>query len=432
MPSGERFGVPLWTEEAPAPSLPEVALPPSADVVVVGSGYTGLNAALELARGGRGVLVLESGEPGHGCSTRNGGQVAPGVEPSLARLVRRHGDERARAILREGENALDWIETLVRREGMACDYARSGHFHAAHSPRHFERLAREARAPGEEREEMIVVPRAEQRRELGTDAYHGGVIYPRHASLHPARYHRELLARTLAAGATLAIRCTATAIAREGTGFRVATSRGEVRCGEVVVATNGYTGRLTPWLRRRVVPIGSYVIATEPLPGELIARLFPTNRTVTDTRKVIYYYRASSDRRRVVFGGRVSAGEIDPALGAPRLRERMCALFPELGSARVTHAWSGTVAFSFDGLPHGGTRDGVHHALAYCGSGIAMSSYLGMRLGQRLLGLAEGRTAFDDLPFPTRPLYTGRPWFLPPVVAWYRWRDRREETRGRA
>ena len=424
---------PLWLDDVPPLVLPDVALPGVADATVVGSGYTGLNTALELARGGRQVLVLEAGEPGQGCSTRNGGQISTSVKPSLARLARRHGLERARAIHAEGAASLDWIETLVRREAIDCDFVRCGRFHAAHTPGHYERLAREAkRSTDETSGEVRVVPRTEQHRELGSDVYHGGVVYPHHASLHPARYHRALLARVEEAGATLVPRCTATSIARDGEGFRIGTSLGTVRTGDVVVATNGYTAGLTPWLQRRVVPIGSYVIATEPLPEALVDELFPTHRIVSDTCKVIYYYRPSPDRRRVVFGGRVSAGETDPRVSAPRLHEQMCRVFPGLADTRVSHSWFGTVAYSFDELAHTGTHEGVHYAMGYCGSGVAMASYLGMRLGQRLLGLAEGRTAFDGLPFPTRPLYTGTPWFLPSAVAWYRWRDRVETRRAAA
>ncbi|MEY8842914.1 FAD-dependent oxidoreductase, partial [Cribrihabitans sp. XS_ASV171] len=160
-------------------------------------------------------------------------------------------------------------------------------------------------------------------------------------------------------------------------------------------------------------------------------RLFPTDRVASDTCKIVYYYRPTPDRRRISFGGRVSARETDAAYGAPRLYQAMCRIFPELQGRAVTHAWSGTVAYTFDQLAHTGVQDGVHYAMGYCGSGVSMASYLGMRAGQKLLGLAEGRTAFDDLPNPTRPFYTGKPWFLPAAVAWYKWKDEREHRLAR-
>lgn len=417
----ERRGTPLWLDEVPPLELVAPPLPASCDVAIVGAGYTGLNAALELARGGREVVVLEAGDPGHGCSTRNGGQVSASLHVPLGALTRRLGRERAVALHREGENALDWVEALVRREGIDCDFVRSGHFHAAHTPRHFERLAR---GTDEDIEETFVVPPEAQHHELGTAIRHGGLVYPRHASLHPARYHRALLARAVEAGVSVVPHCRASAIGPDRRGVVLSTSGGRMHAAQAIVASNGYTDTLVPWLRRRIVPIGSQVVATEPLPESLVDELLPTNRTVTDTRKVVYYYRASPDRRRIVFGGRVSVHDCGPEVGGPRLHAELCRLFPALRGTRLSHAWSGSVAFSFDELPHVGSHDGVHHALGYCGSGIAMASYLGAKLGRRLLDPDAGRTAFDGLPFPTRPLYTGRPWFLPAVIAWYRWRDR--------
>ena len=333
----------------------------------------------------------------------------------------------------EGETALCWIEQRIAAESIDCGFNRVGRFHAAHSPAAYDRLAREAEdLTRQEGIEAFAVPRSESRAEMGSDAYHGGTVFPRHASLDPARFHRGLLAAVRAAGAQVVDHCAALNVDRQVGGFEVTTEKGTVRARDVVLATNGYTGGVLPWFRRRVIPIGSYVIATEPLPPELMDRLFPKNRIASDTRKVVYYYRASPDRRRVLFGGRVSASETDPRQSGPRLFEDMCAIFPELRGFRISHSWMGTVAYSFDELAHTGVHDGVHFAMGYCGSGVSMASYLGMRVGQKVMGLRDGATAFDDLPFPTRPLYTGKPWFLPPVVAWYRWRDRMQHERARA
>jgi glycine/D-amino acid oxidase-like deaminating enzyme len=266
------------------------------------------------------------------------------------------------------------------------------------------------------------MPHHEHAREIATDAYHGGALYLRHAALDPARFHAGLLARYLAAGGRLAPQTPVTGVRRESAGFTLATARGEVRARAVVLATNGYTGAATPWLRRRLIPIGSYIIATEPSP--LVARLLPTDRIVSDTRRVVYYYRASPDRRRLLFGGRVSAAETDPRLSAPALHAEMVRIFPELAGVRISHSWLGFVAYTFDTLAHTGAEDGIHYAAGYCGSGVSMASYLGTRLGQRILGRPAGRTGLDDPPFPTRPFYRGIPWFLAPSVRLYRWRDR--------
>jgi glycine/D-amino acid oxidase-like deaminating enzyme len=414
---------PYWWDRTPRPAIEAQTLPTGVDVAVVGSGHTGLSAALALARGGRDTLVLDANTIGWGCSTRNGGQISTSVKPGYDALARRHGPERARAILRTGRDALAWIGDFIAAEGIDCDFRIAGRFHAAHSGAAFRALtARLAREPKGLEDEAEVVPRAEQRREIATDAYHGGALYLRHAALDPARFHAGLLARYLAAGGRLAPQTPVTGVRRESAGFTLATARGEVRAREVVLATNGYTGAATPWLRRRLIPIGSYIIATEPSP--LVARLLPTDRIVSDTRRVVYYYRASPDRRRLLFGGRVSAAETDPRLSAPALHAEMVRIFPELAGVRISHSWLGFVAYTFDTLAHTGAEDGIHYAAGYCGSGVSMASYLGTRLGQRVLGRPEGRTALDDLPFPTRAFDRGTPWFLAPSVRLYRWRDR--------
>lgn len=416
---------PYWWDRSPRPQPDPLPLPREVDVAVVGSGYTGLGAALETARGGRLTLVLEAGAPGEGCSTRNGGQISTAIKPDLATLARRHGAERARAILGTGREALAWIGDFVRAEGIDCDFRVSGRFHAAHCPRAYERLARAlGRAPADLPVDADMVPRAEQHREIATDAFHGGAVFHRHASLDPARFHAGLLARALAAGARVAGHARVRSVAREGSGFRLQTVQGPVRAREVVWATNGYTDGAHPWLRRRLVPIGSYMVATEPLPPGTLERLMPTDRIASDTRRVVYYWRSSPDRRRILFGGRVSGTETDPRRAAAPLMAELVRIHPELAGTRVSHAWMGYVAYTFDTLPHAGRIDGVHYAAGYCGSGVAMASFLGTRIGLRILGRAEGRTALDDLPVPTRPLYEGTPWFLAPTVAAYRLLDR--------
>jgi glycine/D-amino acid oxidase-like deaminating enzyme len=416
---------PYWWQATPRPGLPAAELPARADVVVVGSGYTGLSAALQTARGGRHPLVIDAEDAGWGCSSRNGGQVSTSIKPSHDELSALYGPERAFRILKEGQSALAWLGDFIAGEGIDCQFERVGRFHAAHNPTQYELLAKKlARQPKGLEVAAHMVARGEQQSELGTDAYHGGAVYEQHAALDPARYHQGMLERVLGAGATVVARCPATAIERDGEGFRVATPRGTVSARNVVIATNGYTGPAMPWFRRRVIPIGSYIIATEALKPELMARLMPKARVVSDTRKLVYYYRPSPDRTRILFGGRVAYKETDPRVSAPRLHAELCRIFPELEGTRITHSWVGFVAYTFDTMPHLGCQDGLHYAMGYCGSGISLASYFGMRIGQQALGLKEGATALDGLTFQTRPLYYGDPWFLAASIMYYRWRDR--------
>jgi glycine/D-amino acid oxidase-like deaminating enzyme len=417
---------PYWWEAAPQPSLPPIAPPTSCDVAIIGSGYTGLCAAIELARGGRHVVVLDAEDAGWGCSSRNGGQVSTSIKPGFDELAGHHGKEIAFGIRREGFAALQWIEDFIRTEKIDCNWERVGRFHGAHNSSAFEKLAHDMTHQTKGLEvEAHVVPKSQQRSEIGTDRYFGGVVFPHHASLHPAKYHLGLLARAQAAGAAIVTRCPVLSVAREANGFKLATSRGSLQASDVVVATNGYTGALTPWLRRRVIPIGSYIIATELLDPALANRLSPKNRVLTDTRKLVFYYRLSEDRRRMVFGGRVALKETDPKISAPRLHAHMTQIFPELATAKVSHSWMGFVAYTFDTLPHlGRMNDGLHYCGGYCGSGVSLASYFGTRIGQQVMGKPEGRTALDGTSFPTRPFYSGNPWFLGPAIVYYKIRDR--------
>ena len=340
---------PYWLEQLDAAPLLSERPPLNIDVLIVGAGYTGLSAAINTARGGRSTVVVDAEDPGFGCSTRNGGQVSTSVKPSLEKLSIKFGEQKARAIRREGVNALEWIGDFIGKEGLNCDFRRVGRFHAAHTPQHYDLLVKDAKKmQTSEGIESFVVTRENQRSQLGTDAYFGGVVFPKHCSIHPAKYHREMLRLALAADAEVVGHCRVTAIKKSSTGFLVNTTKGNVQARDVIIATNGYTSDLVPWLQRRVIPIGSYIITTEELPESKIEELFPGDRIASDTCKVVYYYRATPDRKRVLFGGRVSASETDLNTSAKRLYNDMCRIFPDLKDIKISHSWSGKVAYSFD------------------------------------------------------------------------------------
>ena len=421
----------FWLEGLPEFNNISSKLPQRVDVAIVGSGYTGLNAALQTIRGGRSTVVFEAGVPGQGCSTKNGGQISTSIKPSLEKLSAKFGTQNGIAIRQEGENALNWIGDFITSEKIDCNFSRVGRYHAAHTQKHYELITRDAeKVNRSEGIEAFAVPKAEQLKELGSDVYHGGVVFPRHASVDPGKYHRGLLQRVVDAGVDVFGQCAVLDIEQTSDGFVITTQKGKVKARDVIIATNGYTSNLTPWLQKRVIPIGSYIISTEELDPVMVNELFPTNRIASDTCKVIYYYRTSPDRKRILFGGRVSATETNPLLSGPKLLEDLYRIFPQIEGIKISHSWTGTVAYTFDEMAHTGQHNGMYYSMGYCGSGVSMASYLGMRLGQKVLGLVEGKTAFDDLPFPTRPLYNGRPWFLPAVVSWYRMQDRIQYQRA--
>jgi glycine/D-amino acid oxidase-like deaminating enzyme len=400
-----------------------VALPAQVDVLVVGAGYTGLAAARETAASGRSTLVLDAGELGAGCSSRNGGQVAYSIKPSFHALAAQHGAERAFGICREGLDAVDYLRTLAKRE-LDCAWREDGCFFAAHTPRHFEKMAAEALQQPRGLEQRIeVVPRAEQHAEIASDFYHGGCVYPHDAAVDPTRLLLGLLQRARSSGAQVVEHCAVRAIQPAAGGFEVLTEHGSVRARQVLLATNGYSGPLSPWHRRRVIPIGSYQIATEPLGVDRVRALIPRGRNIVDSRRIVVYFRPSADGERIVFGGRAALAEKDPLACVQRLRHMLQRVLPQLQTVAVTHAWVGWVAYTFDTLPHLGQHDGIYYCMGYCGQGVPLAPYFGMRIGQQMAGRAEGRTALDGLPFPTRPYYRGTPWFLAPSVFVYRLAD---------
>lgn len=414
---------PYWWEDAPRAPRDDTVLPRQADVVVIGGGYTGLSAARETARAGRNTVVIDAEAIGWGCSSRNGGQVSTSIKPAFSDLSGKHNEDLAFRIRREGINALDFTRDLIRSEGIDCDWRQVGRFHAAHTRKHYDALAAAAKDQPKGLEvAMEMVPKAEQGGELASPLYHGGMVVPGTGAVHPAKLADGLASLARQAGATLISHARVDGITRDGGRLRVHTKRGDIDAGDVLIATNGYTGTPFAWQRRRVIPIGSYILATEPLAGGA-RRYIPRERMISDTRRVVIYYRSSPDGQRLLFGGRARLSENNPLKCLPKLHSMMCEIHPDLRSARVTHAWMGFVAYTFDKLPHIGNQDGLWYAMGYCGSGVSLANYFGTRIGQQIVGKPEGRTALDGLTFETRPLYDGRPWFLAASVGWFRLLD---------
>jgi glycine/D-amino acid oxidase-like deaminating enzyme len=273
--------------------------------------------------------------------------------------------------------------------------------------------------------ESIVVPRSEQHREIASDLFYGGTVLPNDAALHPGLYHAGLLRRVEEAGGVVLGLTPVESIREERPGFRIGTSCGDVVAKDVIVATNGYTQRVHGHLDQRIVPVGSAVIATEPLPPGLIQQLMPGGRMYGNTNRVFSYFRAAPDQDRIVWGGRVGRGfAADSPFAFAHLARDMRRTFPQLGDVRVTHGWSGQIGYTFDSLPHlGRTPDGIHYAMGYCGTGVSRSTWFGHKIALKLLGDPDGATAFDDIVFPTHPFHAVAPAMVPVYEAWYRMRD---------
>ena len=417
---------PFWWQKAPlaeSSTSKTTRLPNNIDVMVVGSGYTGLHAALQTTRAGFSTLVVDAEALGNGCSSRNGGQVSTSLKGDYKELVRRYGPDQALAMIREGILAVDFLEQFIKEEEIDCDWRRSGHFSGAHNRAAYDTTARRlSNLPIELGLEWQMISAEDQHLEIGSNRYHGGVLYPQHASLQPALYHSGLLNSVRSAGTKTVGHCKVERIEPLSSGFNVHTSLGTVRASKVAIATNGYTGPLNVWQRRRIIPIGSYMIATEPVTESVAHEISPRGRTMTDTRRLVFYYRMYEGR--MIFGGRVALSETDPRVSAPRLHKAMSEIFPQLANTPIDFSWVGFVGFTFDNLPHIGEKDGIHYSMGYCGSGVSLSSYLGSIMGKQIAGDQSQRSAFMDLNFPTRPYYFGNPWFLKPSILCYRLRDR--------
>src|SRR5947208_6113760 len=412
----------FWATTVDSPSVAASPdLPDSVDVAVVGGGYCGLSAARALAKRAVNVAVFEAETLGWGASSRNGGMVLTGMKLPVPKLVKRYGREAVRKMYAASLESIDCVEQIVREENIHCSFSRCGHLEVACQQSHFDDYEESAALIKREFNHALrIVPRSELRAEIGSDIYFGGMVDETSAGLNPARYVAGLAHAAHHAGASLYDRTRVTSVEPEkstgGRKFRVQTSRGAVTAREVILASGAYTTEATPVLRKKIIPIGSYIIATEILPADLARELSPRNRMIYDSKHFLYYYRLTPDNR-MLFGGRAAFfPETKNTIrrSAEILRRGMVQVFPQLRETKVAHAWGGTLDFCFDTMPHAGHADGIYYALGYAGHGVAMATYLGAKSAEEIAG-EKVENPFSEIPFPGAPLglYNGRPWFLP-------------------
>ena len=418
----------LWwegLEDAPS-AAPPGPLPSDTDVVVVGSGYCGLAAATELAREGRSVVLVERDELGAGASTRNGGMVIPELKAGPRTLERRLGPLGMR-LHTEVERAFDHVESLVAGDApvIDCDYERTGQLYLTHGRqgvRHLEELAAEHASIGNP---ATVLTGDDLRAEVGSELFAGGLVLERTGGLHPARFHAGLVAAAADAGVSLHPKVAVTSVdPAPGAGGRVEvrTAAGTVHARDVLLATNAYADGAYPHLERKVLPMGSFIIATEPLPAELAATVLPTRRMAFNDRNLLWYWRHGPDGR-LLFGGRRRLGKIGLDEARDHLRDSMVRVHPQLRDVRVERVWGGLVALTLDRLPHCGVERGVWYATGCNGSGVALNTWMGHRMARAILG--EELPPFAELPHRSIPLRSLRSMWLPVVGKWFELQDRR-------
>ncbi len=441
--SGEVPPVIAWTGEAETghpywwEGLDPVAarddLPGRVDVLIIGAGYTGLSAAIAAHDSGASVAVVDAAEPGQGASTRNGGMFGAHPRLSWDALARQFGEPVADGVFAEATPAMRFVRDLIVREAIDCDLQDTGRIQLAWTAAHFERQ-KQLRDTLQARSdvEVALVERRDLGEEIGTEHYFGGLLFPAHAALNPAKLHHGLLGAVRKRGVPVTGKAPVTALDRQAGGFLAQTPKGPVRAEKVILATNGYTQGFG-WHRARVFPLPSFLIATEALPANLLGSLAPGRRMMVETRARHSYFRLSPDGRRILYGGRASMRPVDLHLAARRLHATMCEVWPALAGTRLSHVWSGNTGYSFSHMPQVGEADGLHFAMGFSGSGTVMAPYLGAKAAWRALGDPRGETAYAATTLRTSWLHpTGTPHFLKAADLWYRhWVDRWETRRGR-
>jgi glycine/D-amino acid oxidase-like deaminating enzyme len=418
--------VPYWLDTAtPFAGAETGPVGGEVDVAVIGGGFTGLSAALALARSGATVALLEKGRVVGQASGRNGGHVNNGTAHNFAALAESLGLDRARRIYHAFDAAVDTVERIAREEGIACDFRRSGKIKLAAKPAHYDSIARAFELLQREADpEARLVPREGLRQEIGSDAFFGGVLFPKSAQMHVGRFGMGLAEAARRRGARIFEDTPVTALRREAAWHRITTPRGALRAKQVLLATGA--SRLGPmYFRRRLVPLGSFVIVTEPLGAERIASIMPTQRTATTTRIIGNYFRTTPDGR-LVWGGRARFAL--PSLASDVksgrvLEEGLHRIFPQLGRVRIDYCWGGTIDATQDRLPRAGERDGLFYATGYSGHGVQMSVHMGQVMAEVMGGRAEANP-FRDLEWRPVPGHFGPPWFMPLVGLYYRFKDR--------
>lgn len=403
----------------------------SAQVAVIGGGFTGLSTALHLSERGIDVVVLEAAEPGWGASGRNGGQVIPGLKHDPDELEALLGPERgARAVDAAGGTA-DLVFALIERYAIDCDARRSGWIQAATGPSGLAAMIRRSEQWTARHVAARLLDEAEITRLVGGGGYVGGWIDPRGGSVQPLSYARGLARAAAGNGARIFADSPATRLSRQAAAWRIDTPGGSVTAASAVLATNGYTETLWPGLERSIIPVYSFQVATRPLSENVRRTILPEGHAVSDSRRLLRYFRLDAEGR-LLMGGRAPFTDRPTFHDARTLKRWIEEMFPQIGDPELAYVWSGRVALTADHLPHlHELAPGLHAALGYNGRGVAMAT----QMGRILADLASGTPA-QEAALPVTPMrqirFHGlhRP-ILHGLVQYYRLRDR-WEARARA
>ena len=401
-------------------------VPGRADVVVVGAGFTGLSAALALAKQGATVVVLESNRIVGEASGRNGGHCNSGLAHDFASLAGRIGLQQARDFYLAYDAAVDTVETIIAQEQIDCDFVRAGKLKLASKPEHYDKLARTCELLLREVDPNVeLVSRAELAAEIDSDVFYGGLLQKTSAQMHMGKFGVGLAHAAVRHGARIYEQAPVTKVdSHVGGRFVVTSARGAIDAGQVLLATGNSRVGPFSYFRRRMVSVGSFIVGTQPLDEALLDRLLPHRRAYATSKNIGNYFRVSPDNR-LLFGGRARFAMSNPRSDEKSgriLRAAMETTFPALRGIRIDYCWGGLVDMTADRLPRAGQHDGLYYSVGYSGHGVQMSVHMGQIMADVMGGRHE-RNPWRGLDWPAIPGHFGKPWFLPIVGAYYRWQD---------
>lgn len=399
---------PYWWEAAPPTKGTREIPNKSYDVIVIGSGVSGLSTALTLAEGGRSVAVFEAGLIGSGASSRSNGAVVTNFGEELSEA--KFGAEKLSSISRLAVDSANYLLMMPEKYKFDPLLKHYDRYILALTEKHAQRFSRSAEKQLRRNPDLQWKPQPLTRNEVveqtGLTGFFGGLLIPQTLSMQPSLYTQGMASACADAGVELFAHCKVSKLTRIQAGFEVQTPHGVVSAKNVVAATNGYTGDELPMFRKRIMNVRLYMAATEPVPRSLYDRIFPSRRKFSSSKANMAWIRPSPDGTCILIGGRGGMGGDDAVKHAKALHTEMSELMPELSFLKFTHCWYGETGFPHDFVPHVGTLDGIHYLMGYCGRGMALGTYLGNRLAHKILGSDPdlSRTPLDDLKFPVEPV----------------------------
>ena len=408
-------------------------LPSEADVVIIGGGFTGLSAGLAMLRAGRSVVIIDKGQPGMGASTRNGGICSGNIRLSHGRLESLGGKDYADALYAEGAEARSDLAKFIKEEKIDCDYSEVGWCIGALSPRDYEKQQREAELLNTiDGIEIETLPQDRMNEVIGSSRFYGGMLRPKIGAFHPGKFFGGLLKIVEKEGGILCPETAVETIEDNPPAKEVITTRGSIIGKQVIIATNGYTGRehrFSRFLRRRLVPVRSAIITTELLGKKRIREFFPKLTSFSTTANLAAYFRPTPDGERILFGARGFDTETPSQRTIAYLRANLASIFPDLNNTKIEYCWQGNVAYTKTQLPAIFEAEGIYYSAGYAGSGTVWARWLGKKIAEHASGTSNQASSFYSKPPPQIPFYDGNPWFMPLVSGYYAIKDMVNEKR---